>query len=992
MVSFPPRIATACLPLLLAGTLARAIERAPLAEYLSDVWQTESGLPQNAVQAIVQTRDGYLWLGTTAGLVRFDGARFVTFNRQGQLKVNNVHALLEDRQGRLWIGTYGGGLSVYEQGQFHHFGTADGLGSLLVRALFEDREGRLWVATHEGGLSVREGNRFRTLRVADGLANDTVRVIYQAPDGRIWIGTNGGGLSCWDAGRLRAHAVKAGPLSDYSPAEAQADDNVLDLWQDPAGTLWIATDAGGLWRLAKGHLTAFLTRRELGINGVRRLLPDESGALWIGTDGAGLLRLQGGRFQALTSHDGLPSDIVLALFEDREHSVWVGTRDGLARLKRRKFKTVGAREGLANEFVTAVTGTRSGGLWVGTRAGLDRVEGDRATLVRFRPRLPSDTVLSLLEDRAGALWVGTRNGLWRVRRSEVVRFGRENGLRSDYVSALAESANGDVWAGTRRGLARIHDDAVLPIPGPESLRAVTTVLEAADGSVWAGTDGSGLARWQGGKWTEYGIADGLAHAVVTSLYDDGDSLWIGTLGGLNRMRGGRLRAYVPADGLPAEHLLSVLDDGRGSLWLTSFTGVMRVEKRSFDEFDASRDAGRAGRVNATTYGKADGMRSSECNGAGQPASWRDAQGRLWFPTVKGLAVVDPAHIPSNGRPPPVIVEEVRVDDELVPAEPAPVLPPGRKRFEFHYTALAFFSPDKVRFRYKLEGFDPDWIDAGTRRVAFYTNVPPRQYRFRVIASNEDGVWNEAGARFDFVLRAQFYRRPWFWMAVLLAAAVLVLAFHRLRLRQVKAEFAAVLAERNRIAREIHDTLAQGFVGIGVQLETVAKTQSVSAELAREHLDRARILVRSSLAEARRSVWALRSQALEQDDLAGALSEVARQLSGDHEVRVRVAGRPRRLAAGVENNLLRIAQEALANAVRHANADEICVDLLFGDGVVRLSVCDDGCGFDVEHTAQAASGHFGLAGIRERVHNLGGELSLLSRPGQGSEVVVEVPVA
>jgi ligand-binding sensor domain-containing protein/signal transduction histidine kinase len=988
MLPDPRRIAAVVLPLVLSTSPARAIERAPLSEYLGDVWQTESGLPQNAVQAVVQTRDGFIWLGTTAGLVRFDGLRFTTFDR-GELKVNNVHALLEDREGRLWIGTYGGGLSVYEQGRFRAFGPEDGLGSAFVRSLFEDRDGRLWVATHEGGVSIREGTRFRTLRTSDGLANDTVRVVYQAPDGRIWIGTNGGGLNCWDAGRLHAYGVKPGSLSAYAPSDALADDNVLALWQDPAGTLWVGTDAGGLWRLSRGRFSAFLTRRELGINGVRQLLHDTLGALWIGTDGGGLYRLQGGRFEMFTSHDGLPSDIVLALLEDREHNIWVGTRDGLVRLKRRKFMAVGAAEGLGNEFVTALCGARAGGLWVGTRAGLDRVEDNRASAIPFRSRLPVDTVLSLLEDRTGTLWLGTRNGLWRVRHDAVVTFGHADGLPSDYVSALAESGSGDVWVGTRRGIARVRGDDVKTIPGPgEGLGGITTLHEAADGSLWVGTDGSGLARWHHGRWAVYGTRDGLAHPAVTALHDDGDSLWIGTLGGLSRLRNGRLRSYTLADGLPADHLAAVLEDGRGSLWLSSFTGIARVEKRSFDD----RDAGRVARLAATTYGKTDGMRSSECNGVGQPAAWRDGRGRLWFPTVKGLAVVDPDRIPSNPQPPPVILEEVRVDNEPVAPEAHAVLPPGRKHFEFHYTALSYFAPEKVRFRYKLEGFDPDWIEAGARRVAFYTNIPPGGYRFRVIAGNEDGVWNEKGASRDFALRAHFYRRPLFWAAVLVAAAALVLGLHRLRLRQVKAEFAAVLTERNRIAREIHDTLAQGFVGISVQLETVAKMQAVSAELAKQHLDRARILVRSSLAEARRGVWALRSQALEDEDLPGALNRVAQQLSGDHEIVVHVSGRRRRLPAEVENNLLRIAQEALANAVRHANADGISVAVHFGEGRIRLSVRDDGCGFDVERVSQAAPGHFGLAGIRERVHNIGGELSLLSGAGQGTEVMVEVPVA
>jgi signal transduction histidine kinase len=516
---------------------------------------------------------------------------------------------------------------------------------------------------------------------------------------------------------------------------------------------------------------------------------------------------------------------------------------------------------------------------------------------------------------------------------------------------------------------------------------LTAVVEDPRGTLWVGTEERGVAGRVEGTWQWWGPGEGLPHPTVTSLSHDGESLWITTSGGLARLRGGALYRYTTEDGLPSNQVLSAVDDGRGSLWLASTRGVARVEKASLD----ARDAG-GGRVNAILYAKTDGLRSSECNGGGQPAAWRTRDGRLWFATVKGLATIDPSRIPSNPQPPPVRIEEVRADGEELPRSAARALPPGVKRLEFHYTALSFASPDKVLFRYMLEGFDREWIEAGARRVAYYTNLPAGAYRFRVLASNEDGVWNTAGDGYDFSLRAHLHRTPGFWAACLAAGAVLALALYRLHIRRVRARFAAVLAERSRIAREIHDTLAQSFVGIGVQLETVAKMQSVSMEVARQHLDRARILVRSSLAEARRTVWALRSQALEESDLAGALQAVAAQLSGETEIAVEVTGRRRRLPMEVENNLLRIGQEALANAVRHAQARQVRVEIGFGEGVVRLRVSDDGRGFDVERAAQAVSGHFGLAGIRERVHHLGGELSLLSRSGGGAEVVVEVPVA
>jgi ligand-binding sensor domain-containing protein/signal transduction histidine kinase len=982
------RIVSLGLTLLLgAHRVSAGDDAVPLARFLSDVWRTEDGLPHNAVQALVQTRDGYLWLGTPEGLVRFDGVRFTAY-AQPHLKTSNVHALLEDHAGRLWIGTYGGGLYRYDRGRFQAVDGGGGLASPLVRALFEDRTGRVWVGTHGGGVSFGREGRLRALRATDGLSNDIVRVIYEDNAGAIWIGTNAGGLNRWDGERVAAFAVKPGPLSPYTQDDSLSNDNVLALWEDGEGVLWIGTDGGGLWRLRAGRIEAVAAA---DINGVRRILEDGAGNLWIGTDGGGIHRRSAEGWAAFTGRDGLPSDIVLSLAQDRERNIWVGTRDGLVRLKPARFAVYTTRDGLANDFVTAVHGSRDGTLWVGTRVGLDHLDGERAIAVSFHPPLPRDTVLSLLETGDGTLWVGTRNGLFRARSGRTQRYTTADGLASNYVGALSEGRDGGVWVGSRGALSRIasgtiHRVATLP---PPLTADITAIHEDAAGEVWVGTDGAGLGRLRDGQWRFYGTADGLTHPTVTALYgDERGDLWIATRLGLNRWREGRLRAFTTADGLRSDHVFSVVGDGKGSLWLTSYHGIARVDLRSVEEVEDGRRA----RIDAVLYGKSDGMKTSECNNAGAPAAWRGRDGRLWFATVKGLAAIDPAHVGRNDRPPPVIIEEVRADGEALSLEGPAALGPDRRRLEFHYTALSFAAPEKLQFRYKLEGFDPDWIEAGTRRVGYYTNVPAGEYRFRVMAANEDGVWNTAGDAFRFSLRAHFLRRPAFWAVSLVGLAVAGRALYRVRVRRLTTQFAAVLAERNRIAREIHDTLAQGFVGIAVQLDTVAKMHAVSAEAARDHLDRARILARSSLAEARRTVWALRAGALETADLAGALREVADQLSGETPVAVEVSGDRRRLSPEVENNLFRIGQEALANAVRHAQARRIRVDLDYGDRRVRLSVCDDGRGFDVEAATHAAPGHFGLAGIRERVHNLGGELTVRSGRGDGAELIVEVPVS
>jgi signal transduction histidine kinase/ligand-binding sensor domain-containing protein len=952
-----------------------------LSQYLTQVWQTEDGLPQNPVQAITQTRDGYLWLGTPAGLVRFDGVRFTVFN---QFANNNVHALLEDRAGTLWVGTYGAGLYRYQRGQFVHFDTSAGLESNLVRTLYEARDGTLWVGTNGGGVSFRKDGRFRTLRARDGLTNDIVRAFHEDAEGRLWIGTNARGINVWTGRNLLAYAVRAGRLATYTTSDAVSNDNVLAILRHREGGLWIGTETGGLWRLLGDRVA----RGSAEVNGVRQLLEDAHGNVWIGTDGDGLHRLRAGRIETITSREGLPNDIVLALRQDGEGSLWAGTRDGLFRLKVGKIRVYTTQDGLANDFVTALYGTRDGALWVGTRVGVDRFENGRAAPAAFRTQLPRATVLSLLEEPSGILWIGTRDGLCRVDRDRVTRITTADGLQANYVAAIAQAADGGVWVGTRGGLAHITDGRVRRMAAPTKQGLdVTAIHQGRDGVVWIGTDDAGLARLDNGRWRFYGVREGLVHPSVTALYDDGVSLWITTRQGLNRFKGGRLFRYSMQNGLATNQLFSIVDDRSGHLWLTSPVGISMVDTRSVDEFDA----GRRERLSATAYDKADGMKTSECNNGVQPATWRAGDGRLWFSTVKGLAVIDPANIRSNTQPPPVLIEQVRVDDEPVPIGDAIALPPGRTRLEFHYTALSFYAPNRVRFRYRMEGFDPDWTEAGPRRVGYYTNLPPGRYRFRVMASNEDGVWNRTGAAFDFTLRARFYRTATFAIACVLASAVVAFGLYRLRVRRLTAQFAAVLGERNRIAREIHDTLAQSFVGIGIQLETVAKLLPTCPDEARQRLDRARILVRSSLAEARRSVWNLRSGALEHADLAGALSEVAEQLSGESTIIVQVTGTRRRLRPDVETNLLRIGQEALTNAVRHAQAHTIELTLAFGDGHVRLSVRDDGRGFDVESAGVSTAAHFGLAGMRERVRHLGGEFSLLSSAGQGAEVIVDVPV-
>jgi signal transduction histidine kinase len=498
-----------------------------------------------------------------------------------------------------------------------------------------------------------------------------------------------------------------------------------------------------------------------------------------------------------------------------------------------------------------------------------------------------------------------------------------------------------------------------------------------------------LSEFKAGKFTNYTSKDGLSSEVITSLHEDSaHNIWIGTNdGGLNRLQNGRITSYTTRNGLLDNVIYRILEDAQHNLWFSSPRGISKVGLSELNDFAD----GKLQYLNPTTYGTSDGMLTRECSGGGYPAGWRGSDGKLWFSTIKGIAMIDPGNTQVNREVPPVAIEQIRIDDQPLTANGNVQFSPATTRLEFYYTALSFVAPDKVKFKYKLEGFDPDWIDAGTKRTASYTNLRPGTYTFRVIAANNDGVWNQEGAAFQFYLQPHFYQTYWFYALLILLLAFLVWQAYQLRVRRMKAQFDAVLVERTRIAREIHDNLAQELLGISVQLEVVARTMPPGAEVAKSHLDRVRLLIRHGIAEARRYVWDLRSQALDNSDLPTALKETAQRLTAERnvEAQVQVGGVFRQLPRPVEDNLLRIAQEAINNALAHANPEHVVVNLTFDINRVQLSVRDDGRGFDPALVNQ--NGHFGLVGMRERAQRIGGTFKIVSSVETGTEVLIEVPI-
>ncbi|MFS8084011.1 MAG: two-component regulator propeller domain-containing protein, partial [Acidobacteriota bacterium] len=953
-----------------------------LSQFRHEVWLTENGLPQNTVHSITQAKDGYVWIATEEGLARFDGIRFTVFDKQNtpELKSNDVRVLLEDSRGALWIGTADGLLRLLD-GKFTAFTTENGLPSNVIDVLCEDDNGSLWVAT-AAGMARFSDNVFTSSMPEAEFPKGGVKALFEDREGALWIGSSDG-----------LARYKNGAVAKYSTQDGLANNSVISIKQDKDGRLWVGT-TDGLSQLEGNRFHAYTTRDGLPNNRIISLGVDHEGSLWVGTAG-GLSRFADKHFSNFRDSEGLANEIILSISEDREGSLWIGTESGgLNLLKDKKFTTFTSKEGLSSDLVKSIYEDRQHNIWIGTNGGgLSLYKDGKFTSYTTSDGLSSNVILALFGDGEGNLWVGTPDGLNRFRDGKFKIFTSADGLANDFVRSIYADHTGNLWIGTRGGLTRLRGDRFNVYTTADGLPSdfVGTIHEDAQGGIWIGTLG-GLSKFADEKFTTYTTREGLSSDVVISLHEDAEgALWIGTSGGgLNRLNQGKFTAYTTLKGMPDDVVYCILEDFQNNLWLSSNKGIFRIDKKDLEDFAN----GTVASISPVLYGPADGMITRECSGGGHPAGWRSADGKLWFATIKGVAMIDPGKIKLNDQPPPVAVEQIRVDDESVSPAKTIELAPGKSRLEFYYTALSFVAPEKVRFKYKLEGFDSDWVDGGTRRIAYYTNLRPGRYRFRVIASNNDGLWSPTGASFELYLKPHFYQTYWFYALCTFILAILVWQLYRSRLKRIESQFGVVLAERNRIAREIHDNLAQELLGISVQLEVVARMMPASAEPAQTQLDRVRLLVRHGIAEARRYVWDLRSQALDKNDLPAALSDTARRLTADTGVqaKVEVSGTFRPLSQLIEGNLLRIGQEAINNAVRHAQARNILVNLKFDARRVQLSVRDDGHGFDYQELKNGDAKHFGLVSMQERAVRLGGTLKVDSRIEKGTEVLADVPIS
>ncbi len=954
--------------------------RRSITQYTRTVWTQEHGLPQDTVRAIAQTKDGYLWIGTDEGLAQFDGYDFVVFNKEnGALPSNSVGALWAAKDGSLWIGTLGG-LTRYHNGKFTTFTKKDGLDDTSVNSITEDPSGAIWVV--DGVYLNRfQNGKFANYSPRQGLPIQALRTVYCGRDGNIYA-AGFGGVVRQEGDRF---VSVLGPVGDI----------VSSLLQDLHGNLWVGGSFGVLTRSPSGDLHHYTIEDGLPDNYVRAVWEDRDGNLWAGTDG-GLARLQNGRFVSSPLASSHERDWVRCIYEDTAGNLWVGMNSGLNRLRNDLFSMYGAAEGLPSDEPTTVYQDHRGRVWIGfhDRGLVQLVDGKPARVYTQKDGLPSNEIFSIRENGDGDLLIAARGGPSRMHDGRFVNTVWNDPLNRRVAFDFLQDRSGKQWVATPAGVIELEGNrSHIAIPGGLQVNDDPVVLcETRDGSLWAGAYGAGLWRLNNGQLRLYTVADGLSSNQIRSLVEGTDgTLWIGTFGGgLDAMRDGRFFHVSARDGLLSDNVSHIEDDGQGSLWLSTTRGICRVRKQ--DIWDLV--SGKIKEIQPVNYGVADGLRSAQC-APGYPTSrggTRSSDGRLWFPTSRGLAVLDPNDRPAAVAAPVVHLLEVAVDGRPISVAAGAKLPTGSGRMQFRYTGIYLSAPERVRYAYRLEGLDGDWISSLARRVTNYNSLPHGRYRFTVRAAVPNGPSGETS--FAFELLPHFYETAWFRYLCAALAAAGIWGLYNLRLRQIRQRFSLVLEERGRLAREIHDTLAQGFVGISSQLDAVALTLNGHVDVARKHLDLARKMVRHSLTEARRSVMDLRASALEGHDLPAALSEAAPQWTAGSTVQIRVdvQGENRPLPEETEQHLLRIAQEAVTNAVKHARASHVSIHLEMASRELSLRVADNGRGFEQDEAFSEVGGHFGLLGMRERAERLGGELHLHSEPGRGTEVAVTVPIS
>jgi len=974
-----------------------------ISQYGHTVWRIQDGAispPTN----IAQTTDGFLWIATAQGLMRFDGVRFMPWQPpQGQnLPGTHFSAVLGSRDGSLWIGTTHG-LARWKDGQLRTFTDLEhptGIGEII-----EDDSGTIWATRY--GRNAREAPlcsiRQETLRCfgkKDGIPVGYGLGLTRDSEGNIWFGSSV--LVRWRPGT---------PATTYFGEIAEKlakGDGVIDVALGPSGTAWASLDGTGpklgVRYYSGGKWTSYAVP---GFDGTRvrshALLVDRRGSLWVGTQNDGVYRICGGVADHYGVSDGLSGSGVGSLFEDREGNIWVETDGGLDMFRDTALISYTTRQGISDLDFHSVVALRNGAVWVGTGGALNILRKEDGKTAIFDRKLSGQAVGPILEDHSGVVWLGVDVALLRFQDGRFREIGGQRFANLNGVNAIADGSDGTIWVLTGRNqLFSIVGDKIEEQASPNyELGWLKYLVADPNGDVWLGTHKgkSTISYFRDGRLQTTSLSSPQGPAGIQSLMVDSDnSLLVPTSQGLYRLNHGQVTIFSRENGLPCPETFSAIRDNHGALWIYTRCGLVRIAEPEWAKWIENSHVA----VSVMTLDPLDGAQAGTGNSY-QPASSKAPDGRLWFVTGVSAQMLDPDRLYENPLPPPVHIEDVIADRKIYSPQKRVRLPALTRDFEIDYTALSFVVPQKVHFQYKLEGYDRDWHDAGTRRQAFYGNLPPRNYTFRVKACNNSGVWNEAGTFMDFYIAPAYYQTTWFRVSCMAAFLFLLGVLYRLRLRRLAYQFNMRLeervSERTRIARDLHDTLLQSFQGLMLHFQTGIDLLPGRPAEARKTLETAIDRADQAIAEGRDAVHGLRASTVETNDLASAIRTLGEELRAEGITQnsalfeMEVEGTPRNLRPILRDEVYRITGEALRNAFRHARAQRIEVEILYGERWLRLRVRDDGKGVDPNIlSGDGLAGHYGLHGMRERAKLVGGKLTVWSKLDSGTEVELSIPAS
>jgi signal transduction histidine kinase/ligand-binding sensor domain-containing protein len=974
-----------------AGSSAWALDPATrLSQYAHRTWRSRDGYFAGSFpSAIAQTQDGFIWIGTTNGLIRFDGARFTPWSPPGGQPVPRpIYSLVAAKDGSLWMGAQGyvarlnrGRLTRYAAGPF------------FVEAILEANDGTIWFTRtgggQPGGLCRLERGESHCYGASDGIEGLQMSALVEDAAGSLWVGG--------DASVVRW--TPAAPVVYRLPKLLSAiGDGVRALEAAPDGGLWVGTShvSGrdlGLQRLAAGRMQPVVAGKLDGSTlPVFALHYDSAGSLWVGTVNQGMFRIHGETVEQFRGVDGLSGDLVTKFLEDREGTLWVATTRGLDAFHDRGVVTLSTREGLGLDQVDSVSAARDGTVWVGGPQELDAIRNAGVTSIH----LPGSDVTSVFEDRTGTLWVGVNNTLTFRNHGRFEPIDIPDLDPKGIVTSLTEDVDGNVWAEVRgrpSKLIRIQDRRVREVFVEPRVPAATRLAADPEGGVWLGLRSGNLARFRNGVVETFAFdhdstATHAAPIAQLAVRHDGSVLAASTFGLLGWRQGTR-RLMTVSNGLPCDRIDAVVEDDHATVWLATPCGLLGLAPEEVDKWWSNPQI----KLHPRILDSIDGWEPGEVSF--QPAA-RSADGRLWFANQSAVQVIDPEHLPHNKLAPPVYIEGIVADRKEFPPAARLRLPPLTRDVQISYTALSLVAPQKVRFRYRLEGHDKDWQDADTRRLAFYNDLSPGDYRFRVTACNNDGVWNDAGASLSFTIAPAWYQAKAFRAGSFVFGIFALWALYRLRVRQIEAaaatRFNERLGERTRVARDIHDTLLQTIQGSKLVADDALEHVGDPGRL-RTAIEQLASWLARAAREGRAAVDSLRATSAEGHDLIEILKRTAEEETSAVSLHATctASGEPRDIHPIVADEVYRIAHEAVRNARMHARANKLLLELEYGARLI-LRITDDGIGMDSALLEHGRPGHFGLQGMRERAAHAEGKLTVTSAPGAGTVVTLIVPGA